>query len=778
MDTQVDPRMIEHYRHGRIGLCFLLMSLYVIVLGARIHLPKRVSKREREIELKRDKAAAKEAIWMPTLWKRSNMIFTTICFALFLTIIVEFSFWENYSTYIWYIIVALKFVAIGCDLVLGAQLKESLLMCPMASAMGIIQGLVTLGSADFADFLQAFAIEFALMIAERVYIGPLIGSIIDWIIESVEKLVEWVRKSLRMRRTLTLEEEVMQEEAKAEGKEKAREVDIAVEGGETVEPILDAFAGYACDTVALFYTPFLIGMLMVFRDELAIPDLYSIREQDMEYYLLFALIIIAFQLVDDMFLHNVLELWHGWKIYDYLVYTRYRFLQRETRWKGLEDSLDECIEEGMRTLDQMCFSSQFYMMLTMHVTGIMFFILGLEIILRAGYNLFGDPAMLILMPMVVIACSLLRRILMWVANLFGIWRIKHANTAWHSAIGDDEDDDFGIPKWDELEAMNVASHEQYLMNQKLTSETFRHRFLDYNRPWLVAQLPNILTPRTLRRSRPYLLAQITKLLGSVNADISSDSSGDEAALEFGPVALTPVSRTMIRLWLARARRRLRLTEVVQPIIARARRPECEICLSRRQLQVELLHPVEELADRFEAENPDMEEFDQVSWKQFFMKHQKFRTICLNCVQARQTVQMAKATGAHIGSDDADRAMFGPVHLSASSKAIMQMWVDRARRRRGYRGGGARRPRLQVSSDDEDDDQVAGQPWARRPLELSAATRALAKRWLSQARQGLLDGPRSRKGTDAGDGVTAQDIQAARVKAQKAPLGSKSRFRRK
>jgi hypothetical protein len=37
---------------------------------------------------------------------------------------------------------------------------------------------------------------------------------------------------------------------------------------------------------------------------------------------------------------------------------RYRFLQRETRWKGLEDSLDECIEEGMRTLDQMCFSSQ------------------------------------------------------------------------------------------------------------------------------------------------------------------------------------------------------------------------------------------------------------------------------------------------------------------------------------------------------------------------------------------------------------------------------------
>ena len=30
---------------------------------------------------------------------------------------------------------------------------------------------------------------------------------------------------------------------------------------------------------------------------------------------------------------QVLELFHGWKIYDYLIYTRYRFLQRETRWK-------------------------------------------------------------------------------------------------------------------------------------------------------------------------------------------------------------------------------------------------------------------------------------------------------------------------------------------------------------------------------------------------------------------------------------------------------------
>lgn len=54
------------------------------------------------------------------------------------------------------------------------------------------------------------------------------------------------------------------------------------------------------------------------------------------------------------------------------------------------------------------------------------------------------------------------------------------------------------------------------MNQRITSETFRNKFLNYNRTWLVNQLPSILTPRTLRRARPYLLAQFAKILDSLN----------------------------------------------------------------------------------------------------------------------------------------------------------------------------------------------------------------------------------------------------------------------
>lgn len=130
-----------------------------------------------------------------------------------------------------------------------------------------------------------------------------------------------------------------------------------------------------------------------------------------------------------------------------------------------------------------------------------------------------------------------------------VWKIKHENTAWHSNV--DDDDDFDIPDMDDLRG---ASHDAYLMNQRITSETFRYKFLNYNRSWLVNQLPSMLTPRTLKRSRPYLINQFSRILNQLNRDISSDSEDDSP--DFGPVALTATSRKIIRWWLAKARKQV------------------------------------------------------------------------------------------------------------------------------------------------------------------------------------------------------------------------------
>lgn len=41
------------------------------------------------------------------------------------------------------------------------------------------------------------------------------------------------------------------------------------EGAETVEPILDSFGGYSTDNLSNFYYPYIIVLLMVFRDEVS-----------------------------------------------------------------------------------------------------------------------------------------------------------------------------------------------------------------------------------------------------------------------------------------------------------------------------------------------------------------------------------------------------------------------------------------------------------------------------------------------------------------------------
>lgn len=39
------------------------------------------------------------------------------------------------------------------------------------------------------------------------------------------------------------------------------------EGAETVEPILDSFGGYSKDNLSNFYYPYILFLLMIFRDE-------------------------------------------------------------------------------------------------------------------------------------------------------------------------------------------------------------------------------------------------------------------------------------------------------------------------------------------------------------------------------------------------------------------------------------------------------------------------------------------------------------------------------
>ena len=128
------------------------------------------------------------------------------------------------------------------------------------------------------------------------------------------------------------------------------------------------------------------------------------------------------------------------------------------------------------------------------------------------------------------------------------------------------------------------------------------------------------------------------ILGVAAPDLDDDDDDeikDELTEDYGPVKLEPSSKAVLKWWLASARRRLRLRESVAPFIARAKRKACEVCGSPSHLTVELMIPTDALGDRFERDNPNDDEFDVNKWKAFFVKHQRFRTVCGGCIQRRK-----------------------------------------------------------------------------------------------------------------------------------------------
>jgi len=652
---------------------------------------------------------------------------------IFLVLLVEFSYWGGFGTYIWEIIVVMTGLGIAFDSVIQHQLQDAILMAPLQTGWAFATQLVTFGSPDFLAFLLSYFVGIGVGILERVFlesylgmIGSLIGAVFGVIWKIVKFLIpKYVQKQLG----------IVQEEKKAvvEKDYSKREIEGVVDTGEdseSVEPIIDAYSNIVCDTMILYYFPYFVYLMMQFRVPIGLPEKYGIRQSDMFIYLVFQIFLVAFVPFADILNFSQMELFHGWRVYEYLVYSRYRFLQRECRWKGMEDSLDECIEENMRKIDQMCFSSQYYFMLTIQVNGIIYIILAFECWLTAGYSPFSDAGFPLLVVAVVFMYLIVEYGMTQVAAVLKIWKIKHENTDWHLIHVDEEDLD--VPGWEEIKG---ASHDAYLMNQRITSETFRYKFLNYNRTWLINQLPSLLTPRTLRRSRPYLINQFARIINSRKDNVSDDSdTGDK---NFGPVALTQGSRNVIRWWLGKARRRLKLRRIVDPLVRRARGAECEQCLSRKQLQIDYEISLDQMADMYDKTYPGDEEVDQVQWKAFWNNNQRYHTTCLACLTKKKEMAAFHASRGATDSvlmDDTqeDYPDWGPIYLSASSKAILLNWYRKAQRmRQGKRGKPRREKVVKNVSDDEGDDVPPS--WAKASLDISDSTVAIAIKWLRTAR---------------------------------------------
>ena len=116
----------------------------------------------------------------------------------------------------------------------------------------------------------------------------------------------------------------------------------------------------------------------------------GVRTTEFIYYVMFSFVVVPFRVVCDIFVHSSQELFHGWKVLDYLRYCAYRFSKRSERWRGLDREEDLSLCDHLRQIDLMCFSSQYFFVNSIGAYGILMLIFGLEILARNYHNPFGD----------------------------------------------------------------------------------------------------------------------------------------------------------------------------------------------------------------------------------------------------------------------------------------------------------------------------------------------------------------------------------------------------
>ena len=128
--------LLQSTQQGRAGLAFLAMSVTALLLTAQVFVPKverGAGVDEKELAYKRGLVG----------WKRSNLVCSSIVMSLFLVIIVEWSFWSSFGTYIWEAIIFMKILSVILGNVVDKQLGDALLSGPVMTAMGMIQGIGT-----------------------------------------------------------------------------------------------------------------------------------------------------------------------------------------------------------------------------------------------------------------------------------------------------------------------------------------------------------------------------------------------------------------------------------------------------------------------------------------------------------------------------------------------------------------------------------------------------------------------------------------------------------
>ncbi len=316
----------------------------------------------------------------PRYWKQIAYGFFCGIMCFFIILQIEFSYSQYFGRR------ALMFIPLGKLMqpfimqTMLTVLGEHLLVVPITIALVWAQFTSAMGAPTFMEYLTNFEILLIATIIERLYLGPVVQKL--WPIWARRIYVLMVRIGLRQ-----IDDD---EEEEWRTKTIAQMDDQGKSTTELIEPILESQLLISAGIMAQYCIPMCYLVMQLFTEQTQITRMYGVADVNMQFYFIFACMMTVANAFLDTVIINILEMIHGWKMYDFLSFLQFRYEHRHSRWKAFEITTDTLIAMTYRTLDNMCFSSQYYVMVGTGGLGMCLTIVGWETYLRNKSMFFSD----------------------------------------------------------------------------------------------------------------------------------------------------------------------------------------------------------------------------------------------------------------------------------------------------------------------------------------------------------------------------------------------------
>jgi hypothetical protein len=505
MQTEMNDDTRDHCKDARVGACLFIAGFMMLWSGSKLIVPglRQVEMNflselgTHELSEEGIPAPASEkqlVIDLPVRWKRMHTIWVSILVTFPLTVVLEYSYCNFFGNNTVYFIMAWSVMMMFTEGILSKSVRECLLSLPLGAACEVTLFVATMGADDFKDFCDGYFVELVFGVAERL----ILGSVVQFINSYVTAFIEFVKTRSWLWSIVMLVSGGRTQWGLAYNQVEAEDEDEDVmededDAGVQIEEAMDEHIGGGAGCMSLILAPYLIVLIRVFSDETEIPNQYGIRLVDLTYYGLFGLAVMPFQVMMDIIMNHATEMAYGVRVYDYMIFAKWRWKNRTTRWLFDDPRFDDSISPSVQSANHLCFSPQFYFITSYYSWGIILVMMGLTSLLRKQHNPFGDPAFFYFIGQQYLINRVLDSIITWMTRQV-LWKPKD-----------------NAPTKDFTRQVSIALRHK---DAQIHLYEWRSRFFEKHKAWFLQTLPLIFTPRAVQRYRPrlrFLYQQILNL---------------------------------------------------------------------------------------------------------------------------------------------------------------------------------------------------------------------------------------------------------------------------